>query len=113
VSRKVVIKFIIDFRSYEYGYPHSILEDVFLSGYCYYFALILQSRFGGEILYDPVEGHFVTAIYDTYHNEYRLYDIRGEVTDKYKYKELYSQQVWSTIPSIVKGCILKESDYAI
>ena len=33
-------------------------------GNCYWFALILSERFDGEILYDPVAGHFVTRIKD-------------------------------------------------
>ena len=28
------------------------------SGNCYYFSVILQSRFGGELYYDPIIGHF-------------------------------------------------------
>lgn len=30
-----------------------------MSGNCYYFALILKSRFKGEIWYDRVAGHFL------------------------------------------------------
>ena len=33
-----------------------------LSGNCYYFAVILKDRFGGEIFYDPVDGHFFLKI---------------------------------------------------
>lgn len=34
-----------------------------LSGNCYYFAQILKHRFeGGVILYDVIDGHFVTLI---------------------------------------------------
>lgn len=34
------------------------IDCKWLSGNCYYFALILKERFGGEIYYDPIEGHF-------------------------------------------------------
>lgn len=70
--RKNVLRFIARFHG---------SEDVFLHGCCYWFAHILQRRFAMElrphILYEPVEGHFVTSIGG------RLYDVRGDVTDLY------------------------------
>lgn len=30
-----------------------------MSGNCYYFAQILKARFHGDIVYDPIDGHFV------------------------------------------------------
>ena len=42
-----------------------------LNGNCFYFALILQERFGGEIYYDPIEGHFFCKIKN------KFYDWRG------------------------------------
>lgn len=45
-----------------------------LSGNCYYFALILQDRFpGGKILYDVINGHFVYWYNGSY------YDWTGKV----------------------------------
>ena len=41
-------------------------------GNCYYFALMLKERFGGEIYYVPIEGHFVCKIGEKY------YDFRGQ-----------------------------------
>ena len=46
-------------------------------GNCYYFALILRERFGGEIYYVPVEGHFVCKIGEKY------YDFHGECSRFY------------------------------
>lgn len=43
------------------------------SGNCYYFALILKDRFGGEIFYDLIEGHFFVKIKKKY------YDYAGEI----------------------------------
>ena len=43
-------------------------------GNCYYFALILKNRFGGEIYYIPIEGHFVCKIGERY------YDFEGRYT---------------------------------
>jgi len=37
-------------------------DSNWLNGNCYYFALILSDRFDGEILYDVIDGHFVTLI---------------------------------------------------
>lgn len=37
-------------------------DSNWLTGNCYYFALILSGRFGGRILYDAIDGHFVTEI---------------------------------------------------
>jgi hypothetical protein len=30
-----------------------------MSGNCFYFAQILASRFNGDIVYEPIEGHFL------------------------------------------------------
>lgn len=42
-----------------------------LSGNCYYFAVILKERFGGDIYYDDIFGHFTVMI------EGKLYDWKG------------------------------------
>ena len=34
-------------------------QDTFLYGCCYWFAFILNERFGGTTMYLPVENHFV------------------------------------------------------
>lgn len=44
-----------------------------LDGNCYFFAIILQSAFGGEIYYDVINGHFITKI------EADFYDWTGRV----------------------------------
>lgn len=51
-------------------------REVFLNGMCYWFAYILQARFGGETFYDQLDGHFVQKIAE------RLYDASGDVTDE-------------------------------
>lgn len=42
------------------------------SGNCYFFAIILQSVFGGDIYYDVVNGHFLLQC------EGKLYDWTGK-----------------------------------
>lgn len=52
-------------------------EKVFLNGCCYWFAFILQERFGGNMMYEPVINHFIQEIGG------RLYDASGDVTEQY------------------------------
>ncbi len=81
-------------------------ERVFLEGMCYWFAFILKTRFGGEIFYDPVQGHFITKING------RFYDVRGDVTEGYAGCAVYP---WDSYclddpkhrERIVQDCILK------
>ncbi len=47
------------------------------NGNCYYFAIILKTRFpSGEIVYDVIDGHFLFR-----HNNV-LYDYRGEQSEE-------------------------------
>ena len=48
-----VISFINKFK---FAYKGE-LEFVFTNGNCYYFAVILKERFGGEIYYLPIDNH--------------------------------------------------------
>lgn len=34
-------------------------DSNWLNGNCYQFALLLNSTFEGEIMYDPIDGHFI------------------------------------------------------
>ena len=45
------------------------------SGNCYFFAVILQEAFGGDIYYDVVNGHFLLQL------DGNLYDWTGKVED--------------------------------
>ena len=97
-KREKVLFFINDFKKFE---DNDVLLKTFSYGYCYYFALILKSRFNGNILYDMEEGHFVIKI-----SQY-IYDINGDVTYKYNNKELLKEDQWSKDEEIVYGCIEK------
>ena len=95
-------EFIRGFKRYDRS---DVLIKTFLEGYCYYFAVILQERFGGEILYEPIEGHFITKIGCSY------YDIRGDVTNLYNASpNLLHKEDWMKRGNIVRGCILKSLD---
>ncbi len=78
IDHEKILKFISRFHGSEY---------VFLHGCCYWFADILEERFWSEyratIMYEPVEGHFITKIGN------RFYDVRGDVTELYRGKPMY------------------------
>mgnify|MGYP000181991176 CR=1 FL=1 len=82
-------------------------QDTFLYGCCYWFAFILNERFGGTTMYLPVENHFVQAIGK------RLYDVSGDVTVDYMYAYIIP---WANMEHydsslhrrIVRDCINKE-----
>ena len=68
-TKNEVLKFIDKFK-----FIHKKeIEEVFTTGNCYYFALILKERFEGSIYYLPIENHFITYIGVQY------YDISGKV----------------------------------
>ena len=72
----VVLNFIEQFR--ELG-----AENCFSNGMCYYFTVILRTRFGEyatKRMYDPVANHFATKI------DGRIYDITGDITDEPNHK---------------------------
>lgn len=98
---KTVEHFIRSF-SYSYQGKRGEVVDCFLNGRCYWFARILKERFveeETEIMIDYVVNHFGTMI------GCRVYDITGDVTDRYNW------QKWSDCDDellrsrIVKGCI--------
>ena len=77
-------------------------RNLFLNGYCYWFAAILANRFRGEVWYLPIENHFVCRIDGFY------YDITGKVQpDGVIYR-------WSEYPDeiekkrIIRDCVNKE-----
>lgn len=58
--------------------PTQNIKETFTNGCCYWFAYILCSRFSqSKLMYDVTENHFVAQIGD------RLFDITGDVTDRY------------------------------
>lgn len=53
------------------------VDKVFTQGCCYWFAIIMAIRFDSPMMYSPVDNHFTVKIHG------RLYDITGDVTEKY------------------------------
>lgn len=92
-------KFIEDFKA-----PHrEEIEDIFLHGYCYWFARMLTERFAGEIWYNPIENHFVAHI-----GHYGFYDISGRVRKTgYALWSEYRKLDRLESDRIIRDCILK------
>ena len=64
---------ILSFITHFSQYGKSVV-DCFTTGNCYWFAQILNERFGVRIMYNPVEGHFACNL-----NGEHLYDITGRI----------------------------------
>jgi hypothetical protein len=82
-------------------YPYEI-EDTFSNGFCYWFAKILELRFGGTIYYNPDIIHFAVLI------EEQLFDITGliEAGDNWFNWEDYQSK--NDTEDIYHSCILKD-----
>lgn len=96
----MILEFINNFKRL---HPQEI-EDCFLCGNCYWFAQILQLRFGGQICYLPIENHFLAKIGERY------YDISGEITEFSEKVYLWEEYMWQDeleTQRIIKYCILQ------
>lgn len=77
-----------------------------INGNCYFFAQILASRFQGDIIYDPIDGHFLFFAYDE-----ELYDWTGrrEYSNERKRKMIfwkdYNQKDTLNYSHIWRDCI--------
>ena len=102
MKKTKILRFIDLFHPEE-----DVMKSTFSEGMCYWFAYILKGRFpSGKIVYEPVLGHFLFK-YSTH-----LYDISGNVTEKFKGCVLYdiewiSQYEPFWYRRILEGCILK------
>lgn len=80
------------------------IDNNWVSGNCYYYAVILKERFGGKIYYDCIAGHFIVEING------KFYDFNGEYTPT----NLKCVILWSKFNKydslqkkrIIKNCIL-------
>ena len=77
--------------------------DKFSYGCCYWFAEILRIRFAvkdAKIAYDVVDNHFATVI------QGRVYDITGDVTDKFNFIDWNSYDDQLHKGRLVRDCVL-------
>lgn len=89
-----VSRFIKRFHDY------TDVDSVFTNGCCYWFAYIIKGRFDeAKIMYDSINNHFGTMIND------RVYDVTGDVTDKYSWEpwENFDDELEKS--RIVRDCI--------
>lgn len=75
-----VLRFICRFRE-----ENLDLERIFTSGYCYYFAIMLQDAFDGAIYLSPENNHIVWS-----EDQNLYYDITGVCNDKIIKKQIVS-----------------------
>lgn len=95
-----VEKFITNFKK---GFDEEYLENVFLNGNCYHFALILKEMYDGEIVYDPHEQHFSVKIDNKY------YDITGKIEpplDEYLWSDMESID-FNEYENVKYNCVFK------
>ena len=101
MTKSIVINFINEFSN-KGQWPQVI--ECFTCGNCYWFAYILHGRFPyGAIAYDEVANHFGCMINDA------VYDITGDVTDKYYWEpwgEVYNRDPIHGA-RIIRDCIDK------
>ena len=84
-------------------HEHDRTDDTFQFGCCYWFAYILFRRFlrdGARIMYDQVANHFGTQIFG------RVYDITGDVTNKYNWEQFDKLGDESLKNRIIRDCIM-------
>jgi hypothetical protein len=92
---------ILDFiNTFKERHPQEI-EDVFSNGFCYWFAKILELRFGGTIFFNPESIHFATLI-----NDY-LFDIYGIIDADECWIDWEDYVLTHDIDGIYHSCILK------
>lgn len=97
-----VLNFIARFT--DRGKRHEVI-DTFSNGCCYWFATILYERFVDDcfcyFVYDQVANHWGTKI------DGRVYDITGEVTDDYNWRDWFvvASEDEALAARLVRDCI--------
>ena len=79
------------------------VDAPFTQGCCYWFAFVLYARFltkGATLMYDEVANHFATKI------DGIVYDITGDVTNKYSWKDWHSITDEALLSRIRRDCIM-------
>lgn len=86
------------------GIKNKETVKVFLEEYCYWFAVILKERFGGEIMFSPEQNHFCCRV------DGKLWNISGQVEDNGNWQEWWLYQMNEPLDAerVRKICIMKE-----
>jgi hypothetical protein len=73
------------------------------NGNCYYFALILSSRFNGIIYYDVIDGHFICKIDNNYYDYFGIVDINNRILVEWnKFQEYDSLQYERIMQDVIQ-----------
>lgn len=94
-------QFIENFKK---GFDKKYLENVFLNGNCFHFALILEGMFeNAEIIYDLDLNHFLTDING------KIYDITGRTERPLNWEswETISENEDGEWSELIKDCVYK------
>ena len=83
------------------------ITNLFSCGYCYWFAVILSTRFNGSIFYLPIENHFITKINNNFYDIKGLYKPKEDI---YLWPDEYTQTDKLDYERVCKYCINKERD---
>ena len=99
MENNIVLEFIKQFQN-------EGTIKTFTEGCCYYFAIILSTRFLGNIVYNDIDNHFA------FERLGEIYDITGKITDpneyvKYKKWVSYMQDEPANARRVCKDCITK------
>lgn len=96
-------------------FPTAKDDPQWVSGNCYYFALILQLRFPlGHIVYDTINGHFMfvyhSLLVDAVHHEYLKHRFNPTETNYYLTPNIISWEFFELYDSkqykrIIRDCV--------
>lgn len=95
--KKIMEEKILEFIHRRFSNDYS-----WTTGNCYFFAIILQSVFGGDIYYDVINGHFLLKNGENYYDwtgKVKEYNSLVKWNDFEKYDALQKER-------ITKNCIL-------
>ena len=92
--KSLILDFIKQFRDLN-------STECFNYGMCYWFAFILVHRFGGVIVYQPIDNHFAANIDGTF------YDINGIIFDTTNWGPWPTEDIALNM-RIERDCIRKE-----
>ena len=81
-------------------------RDLWLNGNCYYFAKILETRFGLQIVYCPLPGHFMARdITSGLFYDWLGSHTEDEISPYYVWDELKAEEP-GLYRTIVEGCVM-------
>lgn len=82
------------------------IDNNWLNGNCYFFAVILRAAFGGKIIYNPIDGHFLLYVDGGYYDWSGLRTYSQSEINTFVDWENYHLKDISHWHHIVRDCIL-------